>query len=137
MATQETVAKARSGRTKRNPVTTRNRLEISGKEAGYTYRIVNDTEDRVAQLQDRGYEVVSNKDVRIGTRRLEQGSPEGSVASMSVGGGIKGVVMRIPDEWYQEDQAAKNANIDRLEKQTKQQALDSNDYGKFEISSRT
>jgi hypothetical protein len=77
------------------------------KNPGYEYRIVNDTGDRVEQFKAAGYEVVSAKDVTVGDRRVNAASAEGSAATVSVGGGTKGVVMRIKKEWYDEDQQRK------------------------------
>lgn len=130
---KEAISKSPSGRVKRTPVGVRNVLTVKGKDPEYEYRIVNDTGDRVAQFLDAGYEVVNAADVQIGDRRVNQSSTEGSVAQTAVGGGIKGIVVRIKKEWYNEDQAAKQAQVDASEAATKQQALEDR-YGKFEIS---
>src|SRR5438067_8290385 len=105
--TKEAIAKSPSGRVRRTPVGVRNVLTVAGKEAGYEYRIVNDTGDRVEQFKAAGYEVVSAKDVTIGDRRVSAASAEGTAATVSVGGGTKAVVMRIKSEWYEEDQCRK------------------------------
>ena len=47
---------------------------------------------------------VRAQDAKIGDKRVERATPEGSVATASVGGGQKAVLMRIPSEWYKEDQ---------------------------------
>lgn len=133
MAIKEAIAKSPSGRVRRTPVGVRNVLTVSGKEAGYEYRIVNDTGDRVEQFKAAGYEVVSAKDVTVGDRRVSAASAEGTAATVSVGGGTKGVVMRIPKEWYDEDQARKQSDIDALEASTKADALNGT-YGKFDVS---
>jgi hypothetical protein len=130
----DTTAKSRaSARVKRTPVTERSILTVKGKEPGYTYRIVNDTGDRVAQFQETGYELVAAKDVKVGDRRIEGNATEGSVAQISVGQGVKAVVMRQKDEYYQEDFAAKQARVDELEATTKRNAT-SGTYGKLEIT---
>ena len=112
----------RTTRTTRVPVTERNILTVKGKEPGYIYRVVNDTGDRVQQLQDAGYELVDASTVQVGDKRINSTSPEGTHAQVSVGGGIKGYVMRIKQEWYDEDQAAKQARVNQLEDTIKQDA---------------
>ena len=132
---KETTPQARSGRAKRTPINGRNVLTVSNKEAGYEYRFVNDVGDRIAYFQERGWELVDAKDVRIGDRRVESGSVLGSKAHASVDKqGTKSFVMRIPKDLYDEDQADKAKAIAEQEQSMKQSALSSNDYGKLEIS---
>lgn len=131
---KEQIAKAPSGRVRRSPLARKNVLTVSGKEPGFQYRVVNDTEDRVTELQEQGYEVVSASNVQVGDKRVSKASPEGSVMSMSVGGGKRGVVMRIREDFYAEDQKAKQDYVAETERATKQDALSSGDYGKVEIS---
>lgn len=120
-------------RTKRTPISGRNVLTVVGKKPGYTYRIVNDAGDRIAQFLDAGYELVDASEITVGDRRVGQGSPEGSKAQVSVGPGQKAFVMRIKDEYYQEDQVAKQEHVNRLEQSIKQTAAEKADYGKLEI----
>lgn len=131
--TKEAIAKSPSGRVRRTPVGVRNVLTVQGKDPAYEYRIVNDTGDRVEQMKAAGYDVVSAKDVTIGDRRINVASTEGTAATASVGGGVKAVVMRIPKEWYEEDQARKQAVVDETEAATKADALKGT-YGRFDIS---
>ena len=111
---------AKAARITRVPVTERNVLSVKGKEPGFHYRIVNDTGDRVQQLIDAGYEIVEASSVQIGDKRISSVAPEGSKAQVSVGGGVKGFVMRQKQEWYDEDQAAKQARVDQQEESIKQ-----------------
>lgn len=133
MNTKESISKSPSGRVTRTPVGTRNVLSVRGKEAGFEYRVVNDDSDRIEQFKAAGYEVVLAKDVTIGDKRVNATSPEGSAASVSVGDGKKGVVMRIKKDWYDEDQKAKQQAVAELESTTKQDAMSGN-YGKLEVS---
>lgn len=135
--TRENIVKAPSGRVRRTQLGgRRNILTVEGKESGYHYRIVNDTEDRVEEFKSAGYELVPAKDVKIGEKRVEQTSAEGSFAKFSVGGGVKGVLMRQRDDWYQEDQAGKQAYIDETERATLEDARKSpGRYGKVEVTS--
>ena len=99
-----------SARPRRTPIGTRNILTVSGKKDGYHYRIVNDQGDRIQEFIDNGWELVPANEVRVGDKRINQAKPEGSNAQVSVGGGDKAFVMRIKQEWYDEDQAAKLAH---------------------------
>ena len=81
-------------------------LVIRGKEPGYTYRVANDTDNRIGELKERGYEIVTH-DAKVGEARVATPKKEGSPHQVSVGGGKKGFLMRIKDEWYKEDQEAK------------------------------
>lgn len=129
---KELISKAPSGRVKRTPVSGRNRLTVQGKEPGYVYRIVNDEEGRIARFQEGGYELLPDEAVKVGDKRANQTSSEGSVKQLSVGGGKKAFVMRIRKDWYEEDQKAKQAAVDTIEATTKKKALDGR-YGTLTI----
>lgn len=119
MARQSTPQVA-SARPRRTPVAKRNRLEIQNKEPGYVYRIVNDIDDRVQSLIDQGYEVVPDAKVgAAGNRRVDNTSALGSSSHVSVGQGVKAVVMRQREEWYREDQETKQQTVDDTEQSIK------------------
>jgi hypothetical protein len=130
---KEPIAKAPERRVRRTPVGRRNVLTISGKEPGYEYRIVNDDSDRVQEFLDNGWEVVERDSIRIGDKRIGQGTGEGTAAEVSVGQGMKAFVLRIKEEWYKEDQAAKQAQVTATEAATKADALNGT-YGELKIS---
>ncbi len=124
-----------SARPKRVPLGRRDRLSIKNKEDGFVYRIVNDVDDRVDQLTGIGYELCTKEQVgAIGNSRVDNTSSVGSVAHFSVGQGTKAVVMRIPEDWYKEDQAAKQEEVDAMEATMKSDARKAADYGKLQIS---
>jgi hypothetical protein len=103
---------------------------VRNQEPGYVYRVVNDLDGRVEELMDRGYEVVpQTKVIRDGDRRVDDASALGSTSSISLGRGDRGVVMRIKEDWYKEDQAVKNLRADELEKTMKQDGKQASDYG--------
>lgn len=131
--TKEAIAKAPAGRVRRSPVGQRNVLTVAGKEAGYEYRFVNDSGDRVQEFLDNGWEIVKSNSVRVGDKRLGNTSTEGTPAKASVGGGMHAYVLRIREDWYKEDQAAKQAQVNATEAATREEALDGT-YGKLEIS---
>jgi hypothetical protein len=130
---KEAIAKAPSGRVQRVPVGTRNVLKVNGKDANYEYRIINDTTDRVQTFLDAGYELVKDEAVRVGDQRVNKTSAEGTVSQVSVGQGQKAFVVRIRKEWYAEDQAVKQRQIDEQELAIKQKALDGT-YGKLDLT---
>lgn len=119
-----------SARPKRTPIGTRNILTVAGKDDNYHYRVVNDMGDRISQFLDAGYELVDASDVRVGDKQINQTTPEGTKAQVSVGNGTKAYVMRIKKEYFKEDQAAKQAEVNRLEESIKQQVSSGKaDYG--------
>ncbi len=112
---------------------TRNVLNISGKEPGFVYRVVNDVGDRIEQLKAIGYEIVEDSGVQVGDRRIANPTKEGSPVKVSVGGGIQGYVMRIKQEWYDEDKAKKDAHVDQIEKGLVRDAKEKSDYGNIKV----
>lgn len=134
--TRETLVKS-PARPKRTPINGRNVLTVQGKDPNYVYRIVNDVGDRIAMFKEAGYELVDDKDVKVGDRRVNSATSEGSKAQVSVDKeGTKAFVMRIPADWYKEDQEAKQAHVNELERTIKQEALSKNELSKgtFEIT---
>lgn len=113
---------------------TRNVLTVSGKEPGFEYRVVNDDGDRVSQFEEMGYEIVKDSNIKVGDRRIANPTKEGSPVQVSVGGGQKAYLMRIPKDWYDEAQADKAKQVDDLEKGMLQDTKNSADYGKISVS---
>lgn len=111
----------------------RNILRVEGKDPNYEYRIVNDTGDRVAQFEASGYEIVSDRTIKVGDRRVANPTAEGSPVQVSVGGGQKALLMRIKKEWYNEDQASKMEGVNETEAAMKKDSAKNADYGKLEI----
>jgi hypothetical protein len=129
---KETIAKAPRARKTRTPVGQRNILTVLGKDPDYEYRIVNDTGDRIAAFEDAGYTLVEAADVRVGDKRVERTTPEGSKAHVSVGKGDKAFVMRIHKDLYKEDQEAKLQRVRQLEESIKTPS--GGDYGSVTTS---
>lgn len=131
--TQETLTtKRKSRRTGINK--TRSVLTVEGKDPAFEYRIVNDTGDRVTQFEERGYEVVSDTNIKVGDRRIANPTKEGSPIQISVGGGQKAFLMRIKKEWALEDRKAKDAIVDEQEKGMLAEAKQAADYGKVTVT---
>lgn len=131
---KDTVSKAPSGRPKRTPVGYRNRFEVANKDPNRVYRLVNDTEGRIAEFEAAGYRVEQQSNIKLGAQRIEGKGSLGSEASIPVGGGTRGVLMSIEKEYYDEDQAVKvQAQKEKLAalnvlKDVKEQ------YGKVDLS---
>lgn len=133
MSEKEAFSKVPSGRPQRTPVSQRNILTVKGKDPAYVYRIVNDTDDRIAQYKEAGYEIEQESAVSVGDKRVNAASSVGSGKQISVGQGTKAFVMKIPREWYDEDQAAKLARVAAVEQATREKALDGT-YGELKLS---
>jgi len=84
---------------------------------GYKCRVVNDVEQgqRIEMFKKAGYEVVTSDEL-LGDPQAGVAGSIGSEVSKPVGFGTRGVLMKIKQEWYDEDQARKAAIIDEKEK---------------------
>ena len=129
---KEAISKAPKSRVTRTPVGTRNVLTVAGKDPAYEYRIINDAGDRVQEFLDAGYELVKDESVKVGDKRVNKATSEGTLSQISVGQGQKAFVVRIKKEWYNEDQATKQARVSELEASTKAKALNGT-YGDFKV----
>lgn len=135
MTQKEAIAKAPERRVRRTPIGQRNVLTITGKEAGYHYRVVNDVGDRVQEFLDNGWELVKSSAVRIGDKRLGAATSDGSAAQARVGKGETAMVLRIKNEYYEEDQAAKQAYVAKTEETMKGEALNGT-YGGLDLNAK-
>jgi hypothetical protein len=106
---------------------------LKNTDPNFVYRVANDQGDRVEQLKELGYEIVDAGAVRVGDRRVDLGKTVGSAATLALGRGDNGVVMRIRKEWYDEDQKNKQVEVSRSEQTMKEDAR-KNNYGKLDIS---
>ena len=102
---------------KRTPITgRRNKLTVKGKDPNYEYRIVNTADGRPDDLAEAGYEIVKTDGKHtVGDKRVATPKGLGSDIEVSVGQGEKAVLMRQKKEWYDEDQKAKQKDIDAIE----------------------
>lgn len=88
-------------------------LTVSDKDPNYSYRWVKDLPGRIQRFLDGGYEVV-NHQAQVGHKTVDSGSRLGTAVTRNDAGQTL-VLMRIPVEWYNEDQERKQAEIDALE----------------------
>lgn len=131
---KQLTTKRPSGRPSRRSLAKRSRLDVKNRDPNYVYRIVNANlerdPERVQDFIDLGYEIVPRQETgQVGDKRVDDPSALGSAGQISVGQGTKAVVMRIPREWYEEDQKTKQDEINRVESQQKNKA----DYGSLDI----
>ena len=112
MATEKPTP-AQVSRPRRTPIGRRNRLTVENRDPAYHYRIVNDVDGRVQDLLDQDYEIVL--DAKVGDKRVDEISSLGSAKQISVGNGIKAVVMKKRKDWFKDDQDLKQKEIDDLE----------------------
>jgi len=113
----ETVRAPRGRPNRREAAGFRNRLAISGQDPSFVYRIVNDSDGRVAYFENLGYELCKHDEIKVvGKRQTQPDAKEGQLAVISVGGGQKAYVMKIRKDWYDEDQAEKRGMIDEQRK---------------------
>ena len=123
----------------RVPLAGRNRLNVKDKEPGYVYRYVNanlaDDPDRVERMKEAGYEIVPRAEAKVlGDNRVDNSTSIGSGASISVGGGTRAILMRQREDWYKEDQRAKQSEVDAIEQTMKRDSK--SDYGKLNPNAR-
>jgi hypothetical protein len=84
------------------------------KKQGLVPRLFNDTPGRIDAALAAGYRFVQ-ADGQIGEDRAAAVSKMGGNMSAHVGGGMKGYLMVLPEEWHQEDQKAKQKKVDASE----------------------
>jgi hypothetical protein len=102
---------------KRIPLGTRNVL-TAPKKAGFVRRFVNDRDGRVENFKAAGWSVVDEK-IQVGDPKAGTAGMLGSSVNPHVGGGQRAVLMELPEEIYEEDRAASQAEITKVEQEMK------------------
>lgn len=118
----------RQARPKRTPIGRRNVLTVNERDPQFTYRWVNDEDGRLGVFEEAGYTAV-REPTSVGDPKAGDASQLGSVVRKPVGGGKSAVLMKIPKEFYSEDQAAKEARIAEKEKSLLEEANGEGFYG--------
>lgn len=114
----------RVSRESRVPVSgPRDILTVTNKDPNYQYRWVKDMPGRVQRFLDAGYSIVVHE-TQVGQRTVDTGSRLGSAVTR-LDGPQTLVLMRISKEWYNEDQDAKQRELDALEDSLKPEGLQS------------
>lgn len=106
---------AKTSRKERIPVSgARDILTVANKDPNYEYRWVLDVPGRLEKFKDGGWEPVQ-EDLEVGQSTVDRGTKIGSVITKHAGRAMTLVLMRIPKEWYDEDQDAKQDRVTALE----------------------
>jgi len=117
----------------------RNRLTVEGKvdRVNFVQRWVNDVDDRIPRFKAAGYEFVNNDGISVGDDTVDyRSTTDTSIVRKGVGGGKVAYLMQIPREWYEEDQAKKQARVDEIEDAMVQSVNADQSYGKVGIEGR-
>lgn len=100
------------------------RLTVANQDPNFVYRWVNDDgRGRLDRAVQGGYEFAPDT-MRVGTGSRDGNSDVGSKVSRVVGtqeggAGMRAYLMRIPRDLYNEDQAAKQRQVDEIDKAIK------------------
>ena len=111
----------------RIPLREQGPLTFDNQDPNFVYHVVNDRagSDRVGRFQKAGWEIVENETIGEDGVRTP-----GTITSRPVNSdGTQGVLMKIKKEWYLEDQAAKQAEIDKIEDTIKRTEKQGGMYG--------
>ena len=99
------------------------KLEVLGKQEGFHYAWLNDDNNRIALAQSGGWDFVSSDEVELGFNNVTpRNSDEGTRIKTLVGTAINGeplfaYLMKIKQEWFDEDKQENNAFLDKVEEQ--------------------
>lgn len=106
----------------------RNIMTVSDQDPAFSYRWVNDTDDRIKMFERGGWKLVDD-DHAIGDTKADSSKGVGAVISKYVGANRTSYLMKIEKEYYTEDQAAKEALI--AEKERAMLVQDRNAEGRY------
>ena len=118
----------------------RNKITVADQDPDYKYRVVNDDNEHyqgnVAKRKQMGYDIVTDEST-IGDDQGVGAHAVGSQVSRHVGHGTKGILMRQRKEWFEEDKAAKQAEIDANVQTIAETSLDGEEGITGEVSVKT
>lgn len=121
-------------RKERIPLTgLRTKLELRGEEPGFHYVFM--LEDNVDAALDGGYEFVTHP-IKIGNRQIDAGQGIGAKHQVNGGGGRTLYLMRIPEEFFNEDQESIQKEVDASEEQLYHQMNSDGLSGTLQIGGR-
>jgi hypothetical protein len=123
------LAEAKEGNTTASPVRrrrgvfngTEGKLKVNGEIPGYHLHIMNDTPGRISTAIDNGYEFVKPSEVgglpdSVSDRNTDLGDKiRFLVGSDASGGPLYAYLLKIKQEWYDEDQAVLRSRNDQIE----------------------
>jgi len=104
----------------RVPITgTRDILGVEGKDPFYHYYWALDTSEegtQIMRLQNAGYNFVQSSEVKVSNTSVYSAAGIGSIVRVAAGQGSFHYLMKIPQEWYEQDMA----DIERKNKEAEQ-----------------
>lgn len=122
-------------RPKRTPMNKRNVLRFK-QVPGYHLRVFNDKPEdqgqRIEDAKNAGWEPVIS-DNELGDNYAGRASKMGSAVTKPVGSGMTGVLMKKKQEWFDEDEQAKQDLIDAKEQELVAAKAVGGKYGKIEV----
>ena len=96
----------------------RRKISANNQDPNFVYRVVNSDNERnsgrIDYMRSIGY-TLANDGESLGDEHGVEASTVGSQVGKHVGHGTRGVLMKIPKDLYEEDQAAKQAEVDHSE----------------------
>lgn len=110
-----------------------NILTVQGQEDGFHYHWVDDKGgERIEAFKKAGYEVVTDAMLRVGDKHVDNAADVGTVMTRKSRDGKVLVLMRILQEYYDEDQSLKQREIADKEADAKRDLRRAADYGTIE-----
>jgi hypothetical protein len=115
----------------------RNTLTVSGltDQDSFHYHWFNDIEDRLTRAQEAGYVFVDKFGKSVGDTTVDSARGTDTLMRKGVGQGVVSFLMKIPMEFYTEDQARKQREISEQEQAMQTNEVDGRRgrYGSMEI----
>lgn len=111
----------------------RNVMTFGEQDPNYFYYVYNDDDEAKMQFAETmGYEFVKS-DEGLGDPGVGVASKFGSAVTKPVGGGVTGVLMRLRLDWYKENKAEEQKEIDEKERGLRRQIDKEGHYGDITI----
>ena len=111
------------------------RVTVNGieEDKDYYYHVANDKDNRVWELEQRGYEVVTKEMAESISMGDYNPSEVGTVVQTTADrkSGMKAVLMRCPKEFKEEDDAFRQKQIDKGEEAIFRTLKDEGQYGEI------
>lgn len=93
----------------------KSRLTVPKIPSGYHLHWVNDDSGRIYDAQEGGYEFCTHEDVGLPPDVHGESRVKRRVGTNDAGEALFAYLMKIRQEWYEEDQAALSEQVDRVE----------------------
>ena len=92
-----------------------NKLAVESPRKGFSRRWVLDYPGRIQEMQQYGYTFVENTNIVANAIDTSESSANSTRVQRPGGGGYNLFLMEIREDWYNEHQAFKQAEIDEIE----------------------